>query len=219
MFIIGNKRKNMDYEPEEEVKTSSGIFYQNEIIEFDNIESFVAKLYQENTLVVPLSSNIQVILGGKDDYEDSDIIPHDLEVDYELAEGMINENDSLTDEQKDDELKELYRTTYDYRLLNPYILKKGELTPINIKMIGEKKYRGIIGNVCNCLSWIDKHVSNIPFGLAKKWVKFLQNKYDESMVTNKGNIIKTVIWIPLYSISNTTGLYISLIDRIDIILT
>ena len=92
MFIIGNKRKNMDYEPEEEVKTSSGIFYQNEIIEFDNIESFVAKLYQENTLVVPLSSNIQVILGGKDDYEDSDIIPHDLEVDYELAEGMINEN-------------------------------------------------------------------------------------------------------------------------------
>lgn len=219
MFIIGNKGKNKDYEPEEEIKTSSGIFYQNEIIEFDNIESFVAKLYQENTLVVPLSSNIQVILGSKDDYDDSDIIPHDLEVDYELAEGMINENDSLTDEQKDDELKELYRTTYDYRLLNPYILKKGELTPINVKMIGEKKYRGIVGNVCNCLSWIDKHVSNIPFGLAKKWVKFLQNKYDENMVTNKGNIIKTVIWIPLYSISNTTGLYISLIDRIDIILT
>ena len=182
MFLFGKKYD--DYEPEEDVYASSGMFYQRSVSEFTNIDEFVYKYYPENTILIPLCNNIDVILSD-DNYEDKDYIPHDVEVTYDLAEGMIEENENLTEEEKDEELKELYRTTYDYRILE----------------------------------WIDKQISTIPFGWAKKWIVKLRNKYDKKMVTNKGKVIRTVIWIPLYSISNSAAICVTLIDRIDIIIT
>lgn len=216
MFLFGKKYD--DYEPEEDVYASSGMFYQRSVSEFTNIDEFVYKYYPENTILIPLCNNIDVILSD-DNYEDKDYIPHDIEITYDLAEGMIEENENLTEEEKDEELKELYRTTYDYRLFNPYILRDSNLLPINVKMLGDKKCRGLIGRFLDILEWIDKQISTIPFGWAKKWIVKLRNKYDKKMVTNKGKVIKTVIWIPLYSISNSAAICVTLIDRIDIIIT
>lgn len=216
MFLFGKKYN--DYEPEEDVYASSGMFYQRSVSEFTNISEFIYKYYPENTILISLCNNIDVILND-DNYEDKDYIPHDIEINYELVEGMIEENEELSEEEKDRELNELYRTTFDYRLFNPYILRNDNLIPINIKMLGNKKCRGLIGRFLDMLEWIDKQVSTIPFGWAKKWIVKLRNKYDKKMVTNKGKVIRTVVWIPLYSISNSAAICITLIDRIDIIIT
>ena len=215
MFLFGRKYDN--FEPEEDIYASSGIFYQRSVVDFSNINDFIYKYYPENTILIPLCNNIDVILG--EDYEDKDSIPHDIEINYELAEGMIEESEELSEEEKDRELNELYRTTFDYRLFNPYILRNDNLIPINVKMLGNKKCRGLIGTFCDILEWIDKQISTIPFGWAKKWAHKLRNIYDKKMITTKGKIIKTVIWIPFYSISNSIAICITLIDRIDIIIT
>lgn len=218
MFLFGRKVDEDLFEPLGELAADSGQFYRRTLEEFDNIKDFMNTYYPQNTLLIPLVSDIQAIL-GTDGWEDSNNIPSDLEIDYELAEAAINESDDIPYSDKDERLKELYRTTYDYRLVNPYIIRNEELLPINVKMLGNKMIRGLISKICDIMEWLDDQISKVPFNWAEKQVKYFQAKYDKVLSTNSGNIMRTVVWLPLYSVCNTDAVCITIINRIDIIIT
>lgn len=215
-FLFG--RKYDFYEPEGELNASSGMFYQRGLTEFDNIKDFVTKYYPRNTIVIPLAADISAIL-GKDGWEDSGLIPSDIEIDYDILEGTINEEEGVSEEIKDQMINELFRGIYDYRLLNPYIIRDDDIIPVNIKMLGKTTCKGLVGKVCDILGFIDNKISGLPFEWAERFVNKCKKIYDSHMHDSKGNPLKMVIWAPLYNIADTDGICITLFDRIDIIIT
>ena len=216
MFLFGKKHK--DHKSEGELNASSGMFYQRGLTEFDNIRDFVTKNYPKNTIVIPLIADISAVL-GKDGYEDNGPIPSEIEIDYEILEGTINEEDGVPDEIKDQMINDLFRSVFDYRLLNPYIIRNGDIFPINMKMLENDKCKGLVGKVDDILRFADNKISDLPFELSERFVKKCKQIYDKYLHDNKGNTLKMVIWAPLYNISNTDGICITLFDRIDIIIT
>lgn len=216
-FLFGRK-VNEDYEPSDELNATPSQFYQRGLIEFDNIKDFVIKYYPRDTLVIPLTADISAIM-GLDGWQDNDIIPSDIELDYEVQEAIIEEEDGVPDDIKDQMLKELFRSVYDYRLINPYLVRDDELLPVNLKMLGSKDCKGLIGKICDNIEIIDNKISDLPFGWSERLINICKKKYDSYLRTNKGKVMKTVIWLPLYNIANTDAICITLIDRIDIIIT
>lgn len=216
-FLFGRK-VNEDYEPSGELNATPGQFYQRGLIEFDNIKDFVIKYYPRDTLVIPLTADISAIM-GLDGWQDNDIIPSDIELDYEVQEAIIEEEDGVPDDIKDQMLKDLFRSVYDYRLINPYLIRDEDLLPVNLKMLGSKDCKGLIGNICDSIEIIDNKISDLPFGWSERLIDNCKKKYDGYLRTNKGKVMKTVIWLPLYNIANTDAICITLIDRIDIIIT
>ena len=188
MFLFGRKVDEDLFEPLGDLAADSGQFYRRTLIEFDNIKDFVSVYYPDNSIVIPICSDIQSILGS-DGWEDAGTIPNDIEIDYEKEEARISESNDIPGYDKEERLKDLYRTTYDYRLLNPYIIRNEELLPINVKMLGNKLVKGLIGKICDIMEFIDDQVSKVPFNWAEKQVKFFQAKYDKILSTNSGNVM------------------------------
>lgn len=217
MFLFGKKYD--EYEPEGELSASSGMFYQRGLTEFDNIKDFVTKYYPTNTIVIPLVADIGAIIGREDGWEDNGMIPSDIEVDYDILEGTINEEDGVSDEIKDQMLEDLFRSVYDYRLINPYIIRDKEILPVNMKMLGDKSCKGLVGKVCDIIGFADNKISDLPFGWSERFVNNCKDRYDKYLHTNKGTPIKMVIWAPLYKVTETDAICITLFDRIDIIIT
>ena len=104
-FLFGRK-VNEDYEPSGELNATPGQFYHRGLIEFDNIKDFVIKYYPRDTLVIPLTADISAIM-GLDGWQDNNIIPSDIELDYEVQEAIIEEEDGVPDDIKDQMLRDL----------------------------------------------------------------------------------------------------------------
>ena len=174
--------------------TNPSKVYKKSIIEFTNIVDFLADYYEDNTIFIPLcGAPIEVI---KSDSISN--IPDDVEI---------------------DNTEEGYRRMYDYRLMNPYILRSGGLNVMNVKMFGKNHAHGLVFVVCNFIEVLDSAIQKVPFGLSEKIVQMVNAKYDKTFSNGRGGYLKTVIWIPLYNICSTNAVVVTLFNRINIILT
>lgn len=206
-------------------------------IPFVDIHDFM-RYYCDNTLVIPVCGSSNAFFSKDQDSRDDGVIP---EYNAEMIEAKfkeIDEDESLTEEQKSIRKNMALKDMYDYRLMTAKIYRgDGDFDTINIKKLPVDSYesmeQGLLSKVVlvvdfirNGLNKLSKIANFIPISVKEKnnsvkncklfdrIANECRTSYDKYM-----HGAQTLIWIPLWKVADTDGIIVSLFGRIDILLT
>lgn len=115
-----------------------------------------------------------------------------------------------------------FMRVYDDRLINVFRRQDSDLVMKNIRMLGDRnpKNKGLYGKILKILDTAEKALDKFP----EKKVAYVCNKlrdyYDKKMKDpTTGQQIETHIWIPVWNATSETATVVSILGRINLVIT
>ena len=116
-----------------------------------------------------------------------------------------------------------FMKSFDDGLINIYRRQDDKLVMKNIKMLGDRnepRKKGVYDNILKFINTADHMISKLPRKSVEVACDYIRNFYDKYMKDpTTGQQIETHIWIPIWRTTCKDALLISLLGRINLIIT
>lgn len=143
--------------------------------------------------------------------------------DWVIALGSEQATKGRYEEKFDNDDSEKFMEEFDGGLLKVYRHQDDSLVRKNVKMLGDRKNpkkKGLYYNILMAIEKADRILSKIPNGTLTFACDFIRKVYDDRMKDPiTGQQIETHIWIPIWRTTGEKGFLISILGRINLIIT
>lgn len=142
--------------------------------------------------------------------------------DWAIPLGLYYFCNEECDEPDHDDTAVDFMRTYDDRLINILRRQDSELVIKNPRMLGYKdpKKKGLYGKILKLLDKAERTINKMPERKVGSICNKIRGYYDKKMQDpTTGQQIETHIWIPVWDVTAKKALVVSILGRINLVIT
>ena len=134
----------------------------------------------------------------------------------------LSNGDDFSIKEKEQEKDDAeFANTYDDELVKLYRRQDESIVVKNIKIIsgGRPSNKGLYGKIDKILDRLDESVKKVPGKKLEKVCDVLRKHYDANIKDSLGQSVETHIWVPLWRTHSEKALLVTILGRINIVIT